>query len=96
MGLSAISIPNATINLEPFKELNKPLLNAKWLKVHHASAVTSNAEMNLTFQDIQHDNNRVDGMSLVRALIFKFDQVTNFKSAPGASVRFDNGKKCLL
>ena len=94
VGLSAISLPDATINLESFKELDKPLLNAKWLKVKQSSAVTSNTEMNLTFQDILHDNNIVDGMSLVRALIFKFDQVTNFKSPPGDFVTLTNGKKC--
>ena len=94
MGLSAISLPDATINLEPFKELDKPILNAKWLKVHHASSVTNPVETNLTFQDILHDNNIVDGLTFMRALIFKFAQVTNYKSDTGDSVTLTNGKKC--
>ena len=94
MGLSAISLPDAAINLDPFKELDNPLLRAKWLKVKKSSAVTTSAEMNLTFQDILHDNNIVDGLSFVRALIFKFAQVTDFKSAPGYFVKFANGKSC--
>ena len=94
MGLSAISLPDAAINLEPFKELDNPLLNAKWLKVHHASSVTNPVETNLTFQDILHDNNIVDGLTFMRALIFKFAQVTNYKSSTGDSVTLPNGKKC--
>ena len=94
MGLSAISLPDATINLEPFKELDKPLLNAKWLVAKHSSSVTSPVETNLTFQDILHDNNIVDGLTFMRALIFKFAQVINYKSPTGDSVTLPNGKKC--
>ena len=39
-------------------------------------------------------SSKLDGLSLVRALIFKFDQVTNYKSPPGYSVTLTNGKKC--
>ena len=79
MGLSAISLPDAAINLDPFKELTKPLLRAKWFTVKKRSGVTTNVETNLTFQDILHDNNIVDGLSFMRALIFKFGQITNYK-----------------
>ena len=98
VGLSAISLPDASINLEPFKELDNPLLRAKWLLIKERksddSYTTSSAETNLTFQDILHDNNIVDGLSFMRALIFKFAQVTNFKSPPGYLREFANGKTC--
>ena len=98
VGLSAISLPDAAINLDPFKELDNPLLRAKWLAIKQrksdGSYVTEGVETNLTFQDILHDNNIVDGLSFMRALIFKFAQITNFKSDPGYLREFANGKTC--
>ena len=98
VGLSAISLPDAAINLGPFKELNNPLLRAKWLAIKErksdGSYTTEGVETNLTFQDILHDNNIVDGLSFMRALIFKFAQIVNFKSPPGYLREFANGKTC--
>ena len=87
----------SSINLEPFKELDNPLLRAKWLSIEkrnpNGSHVLRDIEMNLTFQDILHGNNIVDGLSFTRALTFKFAQVVNFKSPPGYLTELADKKK---
>ena len=100
-GTECISLRDASINLEPFKELDDPLLRAKWLSIEkrnpNGSHVLRDVEMYLTFQDFLLVNNIVDSLSFTRALIiFKFAQVVNFKGPPAHLTESADKKKVNL
>ena len=84
--MSSISIPDAIIDLDLFKKLDKALLGAKWFSKYADKAgneKTRANSANLTFQDILYDNNIVDGFSFLKAFDFNFEQVVEYKRKVG-------------
>ena len=75
VGLSSISLPDTTLNLIKLSALTAPLLQARWLNVGHPEKETTN----LTFADIKNDDNIVDGVTFMKALVMKYQQVVNYK-----------------
>ena len=97
VGLSSISVPDASIDLNRFKSLKFPLLSAQWMlkRQDDGNRVQSRSlTTDLTFQDILYDDNIVDGLSFMKALVFKFDQVKeNKRMVDDLTQSPDNGKK---
>ena len=84
VGLSAISLPDVDVNLTRFKEMTKPLLSASWLlipfhqfKRRRKHRIGFN-EFDVPGHPLCH-HNIVDGLSFMKALDFKLEQVKNFK-----------------
>lgn len=96
VGLSSISVPDASIDLNRFKSLKFPLLSVQWMLKRRGDGgqlKDRSLTAHLTFQDILHDDNIVDGLSFMKALVFKFDQVKEFKRNVGDMTESVSGKK---
>ncbi|KAL9982831.1 hypothetical protein ACROYT_G004940 [Oculina patagonica] len=97
VGLSSISVPDASIDLTRFKSFKFPLLSAQWMlkrKDKEGRVQSKSVTTDLTFQDILYDDNIVDGLSFMKALVFKFDQVKEYKRIVGDLTKSpDNGKE---
>jgi len=96
VGLSSISLPDDTIDLTRFHEYESSILRCKWLLISSINKrgveQTENATMNLKFEDIHRDCSIVDGVSFMKNLIVKFDQVKNFKKPVGYLTETDTKK----
>lgn len=73
------SLPGVDVNLTQFKQKAQSLLRASWLLIPFISSQgvvhTKSVSMELTFADILYNHNMEIGLSVMRALVFKFEQV---------------------
>lgn len=104
VGLSSISMPDANIDLTRFENLESPLLSASWTLQRKIKSEEEEGKFineikqlstNLTFEDILFDNNIVDGLSFMKALIFKFDQILNYNRDHGDLTQDPDSQKKL-
>ena len=89
VGLSSIFLPDATLNLTKLSALTAPLLRARWLNVGHPEQETTN----LTFADIKNDDNIVNGVTFMKALVMKYQQVVNYKRKDHGKMYTPTGKR---
>ena len=87
VGLSAISLPDVDVNLTRFKDMGKSLLIVCWLLIPSISSQgvvrTESVSTKLAFLDILYNHNIENCPIFMRTLVFKLDQVTNFKRPAG-------------
>ena len=89
MGLTAISLPDISINLSRYKEIVEPLLRVKWFQmqdrtqsIHSASHVKTQTT-EVTFPDIPHYGNVRNGVDFFKALIIRYEQKRKEHLLPG-------------
>ena len=92
VGLSSISLPDTALNLVKLSALTAPLLQARWLNVGHADKESTS----LTFADIKNGDNIVDGVTFMKALAMKYQQVVNYKRNVNGKLFTSNGERLEL
>ena len=76
MGLASVALPDTNVDLTRFKSYPKPLMRGAWGMTDPADTSLREALFAMIeVSDMWHDTNITDGVSFVRALVYRFQEI---------------------